>query len=78
MKVQAQVNVSLSTWDVDQHKSISAAVAEQLMVDVSELADLDDWTWHYESNAEYAWATAREQAGISPFTGEPFTEDDES
>lgn len=72
MIVYATVRVDLSTAAVDAHTSIPAAVADVLMVEESSLVDPEEWMWVYTSSDEYDWATARENAGISPFTGQPF------
>lgn len=75
MIVDAIVRINLSRFSVDRLGSIKAAVADDLDVDDSQLVDLDDWVWQYESNDEYAWADART---TQPLTGEPWEEGGEA
>lgn len=76
MIVQASINVYLDISEVDDAKSIPAAVADRLGVDESQLSDPDDWTWVYESQREYTWDDQRRANGIDPFTGDPFEDED--
>lgn len=72
MMVEARVRVHISTDDVDRLGSIAAAVAETLDRDERELDRVGDWTWIYETKAEYDWA---DRFPNQPLTGEPYVED---
>lgn len=75
MWIDAMIRINIPTSLVDQTGSIVAAVVDTLGINASEAVDIDQWTWQYDSNAEYAWADALDR---QPLTGEPWAEEQQT